>query len=164
MSIVALCVEGQILESPELLGLDGENLVRQSWLRIYSEAQEARRALALSHDIDEVWVASCESVDPINLAATIKHDVPSRSVYLIAFSQSGSLLSRAHSAGIDGVLGRAEFVGRYLCKKRQMGATDPHGNALGAQPETPKYDVGPRFSERRCAFFEFGGTGRVHRA
>ena len=118
MGVVALCVEEEAIKNPEFLGLDGENIESLSWLRVYSEAQEARRSLAFSHDVDEVWVMSCRSADPINLAAALKHDIPTRCVYLVAFSQSGSLLSRAHSAGIDGVLGRSELVGRYLSRKQ----------------------------------------------
>ena len=71
-SLVALCADTTSLQHPESIGLAGENLAAQDWLRIFSSAEEARRFLRTDRLVDEVWVASSDDVAPINLAATLK--------------------------------------------------------------------------------------------
>ena len=66
-SLVALCADTTSLQHPEFIGLAGENLAAQDWLRIFSSAEEARRFLRTDHLVDEVWVASSDDVAPINL-------------------------------------------------------------------------------------------------
>ena len=113
MKSVVLCVDEMSLAHPEWLGLEGESLVAQTWLQTFSGAWEVRRALAKASEVDEVWVASNDEVEPINLAAILKADRPDRAVFLVSLEPSGSLMSRARIAGLDGVLTQAEFVARY---------------------------------------------------
>ncbi|MGI6590659.1 MAG: AAA family ATPase [Eggerthellaceae bacterium] len=120
MGTVVLCADEDSLRHPDLLGLEGEGLSRQDWLKPISHAEEARRFLRGDASVDEVWVASSDEMDAINLAAALKRDSADRSVYLVGISGNGSLLSRANSAGIDGVLDAEEFANRYAWRKRQQ--------------------------------------------
>lgn len=116
--LVALCADRESLQHPEALGLAGEGLTTQEWLRVFTSAVEARAYLERDRLVDEVWVASCDDVEPINLAATLKRDRPDRCVCLLAFQGTGSLWSRANAAGIDASLTRQAFVARYGQRKR----------------------------------------------
>ena len=110
---VALCADGLSVRSPELLGLEGERLDAQEWLEVYTMGVDARSSIAGNEALAEAWVVSCEDVEAINLAATLKHDNPQLPVRLVDFSGDGSLLSRAHTAQLDQVLDRAAFSRRY---------------------------------------------------
>lgn len=145
MQRVVLCADGQSLQHPDLLGLEGENLPRQEWLKPISHAEEARRYLHRENAIEEVWVASSDEMDPINLAAALKRDSGSRPVYLLAHQGNGSLRSRASAAGIDGVIDAKELANRYARRKaaqRRAGASAPdparamQGERLGRMPST----------------------------
>ncbi len=133
-SLVALCADTASLQHPELLGLAGESLVGQEWLRLFASAGEARTCLRDDSSVEEVWVASCDDVAPINLAATLKRDRADRCVCLVAFEGTGSLKSRASAAGIDASLTRQAFVARYAQRKRRGanrgGRIDIAGRAL----------------------------------
>lgn len=118
MKSVVLCADETSLSHPEYVGLEGESLASQAWLRTFSNAQEARSALMRAKEVAEVWVVSNDEVEPINLAATLKRDRPDRVVYLVSSEPSGSLLSRANLAMLDGVMSKAEFVARYTRWKR----------------------------------------------
>lgn len=118
MTLVALCADAACLRHPETLGLAGENLAAQNWLRLFATAAEARRFLRDDRSVDEVWIASCDDVAPINLAATLKRDRADRCVCLVAFEGTGSLKSRASAAGIDASLTRQAFLARYAQRKR----------------------------------------------
>lgn len=124
---VALCADTESRRRPALIGLAGENLDAQGWLRVFSSAREARASLRTDAATDEVWVASCDDMDPINLAAALKRDRAERAVYLLAFQGTGSLRSRASAAGIDATLSHQAFAERYSLQKRRRG-----GNALGS--------------------------------
>ncbi|MEG0682326.1 MAG: AAA family ATPase [Raoultibacter sp.] len=117
-SDVVLCADTESLKEPSLIGLEGENLCAQPWIRVFADACQARRYLRQSHRPHEVWVASSDTVDPINLAAALKHDSTENKVYLLAFQGSGSLKSRANAAGIDGMFDRASFAQRYGSRKQ----------------------------------------------
>ncbi|MEG1097777.1 MAG: AAA family ATPase [Raoultibacter sp.] len=117
-SDVVLCADTESLKEPSLIGLGGENLCAQPWIRVFADACQARRYLRQSHRPHEVWVASSDTVDPINLAAALKHDSTENKVYLLAFQGSGSLKSRANAAGIDGMFDRASFAKRYGSRKK----------------------------------------------
>ncbi len=123
MSLVALCADSASLQHPESMGLAGENLAAQAWLRLFSSAEEARRFLRTDTLVDEVWVASSDDVAPINLAATLKRDRSDRLVCMLAFQETGSLRSRVSATGIDASLTRQAFVDRYA-RKKQQAATD----------------------------------------
>lgn len=110
---VVLCADAESLKDPRLVGLGGENLETQKWLRVFCSAIEARRYLRNAEKADEVWVASSDEVDAINLAAALKKDSKGKGVYLVAFQGTGSLKSRANAAGIDGTLSHQDFLRRY---------------------------------------------------
>lgn len=128
-SLVALCADATSLQHPEMIGLAGENLAAQEWLRLFASAEEARRFLRSDHLVDEVWIASTDDVAPINLAASLKRDRPERSVCLLAFEGTGSLMSRANAAGIDASLTRQAFAERYAQRKNA---------SVVARPGTPR--------------------------
>lgn len=67
MPLVALCADEESLRNPEMLGLGGENLAAQSWLQLFSSAEQARCSLRNDTGIQEVWVASCDEVAPSTL-------------------------------------------------------------------------------------------------
>lgn len=119
---IALCADELSVRNPELIGLEGEQLDAQEWLDVYSSGDEARARIAESDAVAEAWVASCEDVEAINLAATLKSDNPTISVRLIDFSGDGSLLSRAHTAQLDEVLDASAFARRYGAAKSEFGA------------------------------------------
>lgn len=134
---IALCADEQSCTNPQIIGLDGENLLTQEWLKLYKDGQEARQAIARDVDIEEVWVAPCDDVEAINLAAMLKADRPQLQVRLLSFEGGGSLLSRAHTASIDEVLGKRAFIERYGLAKRQAAsrAESREENALPAVTE-----------------------------
>ena len=124
---IALCVDRLTCQNPELIGLEGEALDAQSWLSVYVNGEEARSAVAGQDGIAEAWVASCEDVDPINLAATLKADNPELPVRLVASERCGSLCSRAYTASIDEVLDLRAFLDLYNDAK----ARHAEGHAIG---------------------------------
>lgn len=136
MPLVALCADEESLRTPELLGLGGENLLSQQWLRVFSSAEQAREFLKHDGSIQEVWVASNNEIAPINLAAAIKSDRRERRVCMLSAQESGSLKSRASAAGIDASLTRQAFIERYaLCKQIAMSAASSgQQNAHQASP------------------------------
>lgn len=117
MHEIVLCADEESLRNPSMLGLEGESLEDQRWLLPVSGASEARGYLRDREGVDEVWVASSDDVDPINLAAALKRDCREVKVCLVAWQGSGSLLSRASSAGIDEVMGYPEMARRYAARK-----------------------------------------------
>lgn len=142
--LTVLCADMTSLQHPEILGLAGENLATQEWLRLFSCGEEARRFLREDQMVDEVWIASCEDVSPINLAATLKRDRSDRFVGLLSFQETGSLKSRASASGIDASLTRQAFIERYAWRKRQAGVPPSSWQqpARSQQPVMPQ-TVGP---------------------
>ena len=114
---IALCVDQTTYSNPESIGLDGENLQAQEWLRVHVGGQEARDALAEDEVVQEIWVTSCDDVEPINLAATLKSDCEERTVRLLSATCEDSLLVRARRASIDEVMNRSSFAERYRREK-----------------------------------------------
>ena len=121
---IALCVDELSNRNPELIGLDGEVLESQEWLGIFSNGDEVRRAVADPGGFSEAWVVSCDDVEPINLAASIKSDQPEMRVCLVTSDACGSLLSRAHNAQIDEVVGWNDLPRRYADAKSRMRAAE----------------------------------------
>lgn len=115
---ILLCADETSVHYPETLGLAGEELLGQPWLNVFSDAEEARRFWRASSEIEEVWVASTDDIDAINVAATCKTDRPELRVCLISFSSSGSCRTRAERARLDGILDKHAFVTRYAQTKR----------------------------------------------
>lgn len=146
MREVVLCADQDSLAHPNLLGLAGENLSGQDWLKPIAQAEEARRYVRSDGGIEEVWVASSDEMDPINLAAALKRDTGERTVLLIAAQTNGSLRSRASSAGIDGIIDAKGLAERYASRKhrrdgdaRAAGADAGAGAAAGAAGAMPGY-------------------------
>lgn len=131
-SLVALCADTMSLQHPEAIGLAGENLAAQGWLRIFPSAEEARRFLRADHLVDEIWVASSDDVSPINLAATLKRDRSDRCVCMLAFEDTGSLKSRVGAAGIDASLTRQALAERYARRKQAHAGPWPVGGSAGS--------------------------------
>ena len=125
MPLVALCADEECFRHPELLGLEGENLLAQQWLMPFTSAEAARMALRDAMSVQEVWVVSCADVAPINLAAALKRDRADRRVCMLTAQESGSLRSRTTAAGVDASLTRQAFVERYAqCKQAAMRAIE----------------------------------------
>lgn len=144
-ALVALCADVACLQHPETLGLAGENLASQEWLRLFASAAEARRFLRDDRSVGEVWVASCDDVAPINLAATLKRDRSDRCVCLVAFEGTGSLKSRASAAGIDASFTRQAFLDRYAqCKRRALDAARSKDAAAREQALASLEPAAPR--------------------
>lgn len=145
MHKVVLCADEECVRNPSLMGLEGESLESQDWLRAISGAQQARDYVAADDGADEVWVVSSDEVDPINLAATLKRDSSDKTVCLVAWRETGSLLSRASAAGIDEVISSGEMARRYLGMKRSY-----RDNPRRRRPRHAAGGISP----------EFGGSGR----
>ncbi len=122
MSRVALCLDSESACQPALLGLADESLESQSWLSLYTSAEDARRKLQSDEEIDEVWISSTDDMESINLAAALKRDRKERNVLLLAGEETGSLLSRANAAGIDASLTPQAFAERYAQEKKRRSA------------------------------------------
>lgn len=116
---IALCIEEEACRNPRLLGLEGEVLDVQPWLSLYTTGEEARAEIAMRDDVEELWVVDCEDIEPINLAASIKSDNPTMTVRLLTAEPCGSLLSRAHTAHIDEVMGQEAFLRHYVQAKHK---------------------------------------------
>ena len=117
---IALCIDELTCQNPDAIGLEGEQLDSQTWLKVFSSGTEVRREIGEGAGLSEAWVVSCDDVEPINLAASLKSDRPGLRVCLVTFDACGSLLSRAHTAGIDEVLEQGTFLRRYVDTKRRM--------------------------------------------
>ena len=150
--LVALCVDETSMAHPELIGLAGEQLFAQPWLRLFASGAEARTFLRHDRAVDEVWIVSCDDVEPINLAAALKGDRGDVRVCLVSFQGTGSLRSRASAASIDATLTRQAFVTRYAAFKRVRSA------ATSSRPERMLVAVSSssrwRANSRRAACFK----------
>ena len=91
MPLVALCADEASMAHPELIGLADEQLFAQPWLRLFTSGSEIRTFLRHDRAVDEVWVVSCDDIEPINLAATIKGDRGDVRVCLVSFQGTGSI-------------------------------------------------------------------------
>lgn len=140
-SLVALCADAMSLQHPEAIGLAGENLAAQGWLRLFSSAEEARRFLRADRLVDEVWVASSDDVAPINLAATLKRDRSDRCVCMLAFEDTGSLKSRVSATGIDASLTRQALADRYARRKQAYACPWPTTAPQAHAPATASAPV-----------------------
>ncbi len=153
---IALCADAASLRHPEMIGLSGENLASQEWLRLLSSANEARDVLREDRGMVEVWVTSCDEVDPINLAAAIKRDRSDLRVCLLASEGSGSLKSRASAANVDVLLTYQAFATRYADAKA-------HCTAMLACAQSESYSRGGSgidFLARSQGIGPVGSAGR----
>ncbi|MEY8561842.1 chromosome partitioning protein ParA [Eggerthellaceae bacterium 3-80] len=116
---VVLCIDQVSQRYPEQLGLSGENFSTQPWLKVFNEGLSVRNYLGVQDGVEEVWVISSDDVAPINLAAAIKKDKPACCVCLLTHQESGSLMSRVKTTGIDASLTLSGFARRYASRKQR---------------------------------------------
>lgn len=141
---VVLCIDQLSEQYPEQLGLSGEVMSVQPWLKVFNEGLSARTYLATQSAIEEVWVVSADDVAPINLAAALKADQPNRYVCLLTRQESGSLMSRAKSAGIDASLSVNALAKRYVSRKQRFREQELAAQTLGGDQPTPTSSVSPQ--------------------
>lgn len=119
MSRIALCADSESLRHPALIGLDDVSFEALPWVRVLSGAREARAYVQASPSVQEAWVVSSDDMAAINLAAALKRDRAALAVFLVLFESTGSALSRAKSAGLNGALSKKEFVERFALENRK---------------------------------------------
>lgn len=154
---IALCADMESIKNPKLLGLEGENLLAQPWMRLFCSALEARKYLAANDDVKEVWVASSDDIDPINLAAALKKDAADRAIYLLSEKCTGSLSSRAHAASLNGVFAQADLARKYGERKaKHARPLQVPGSEQGQARETGR--LAPTACTRHAGASE-NGTG-----
>lgn len=118
MDCILLCASSDCASNPALLGLEDVDLEQLDWLQVETEATQCRKH-AGNADVGEAWVESCDDMDALNVAAAIKYDNAEMPVFLIASDASGSLRSRAQSAGITGVLASDGFLRRFAIERER---------------------------------------------
>lgn len=90
-----------------------------------------------------LWVASCEGVEPINLAAACKRDSPQTAVYLVTADRTGSVASRARAAALDGIV-HPSGLAAHMVEEIARAAEGAKGGALPDVPALPAAaDVDP---------------------
>lgn len=133
-----LCADSESLRHPEIIGLEGECLEGLSWLSLFASASEARCALAETKGVEEVWVISSDEMDAINLAAALKFDSPDTRVLLVSSQMTGSSLSRAQAAGLNGTISPRAFALRYAQEKKKHAEDAPQLSPCpDARPKLP---------------------------
>lgn len=128
---VVLCIDSHTLQVPEIIGLHDENIMNQEWLTVFSTSSQTRHFLKNTSSVQEVWIISCDDMEPINMAAGLKKDNSQRKVFLVSFQETGSLKSRAHAACLDGVLTQSGFLQHYEFYKKESlfpSSTDKHAS------------------------------------
>ncbi|MBR5260503.1 MAG: P-loop NTPase [Eggerthellaceae bacterium] len=129
---VLFCLDSESVKHPGLVGLGDEKLESLPWIRVCSNALEARSLAKESNSPKEVWIASSDDMDAINLAAAIKVEAKDKPVMLIAAQPTGSMMSRARMAGIEAVLDERAFAQHYAKTKHaySSGQNHPEGGKL----------------------------------
>ena len=180
---VALCIDEASCRNPWVIGLGDEPIDNHAWLHLFNSGEEARNGVRDCKGIEEAWVVSCDDVEPINLAATMKSDRPELRVSLVTSEPCGSLFSRAKTAEIDEVIDLKTFLSRYAQAKGEH-AGRAHGQTLAiaesaservevAVLETPRITVNGAAAQTvqtavetsvQPARLALGVTGRATRA
>ena len=117
ISKTVMCLDSELLNYPEILGLEDENIASQPWLDLYCDALEVRKDLRSKEAYREAWIVSSDSMEGINLAAALKHDNPRLSVSLVSFEPSGSVMGRCEVAGIDLIRSKRNFLEKFSERK-----------------------------------------------
>lgn len=153
---VMLCIDEESARRPELIGLAGEDFLSQAWLSVETNAQSARETARSNVSFEEIWVASCDDVEPVNVAAAIKRDNPRRWVGLLSAQPTGSLQSRISAAGIDAVMSHQALSERYAFWKERS------RNALGQGGESRFGQDGQvRLRGKEASRLEAGAGGKA---
>lgn len=129
---IILCADSDSLMRPWMMGLDGIDVESFEWVMPFSQADEAREFMASGADIDEAWIVSSNDIESVNLAAAIRKDNPMLAITLILSELSGSVLSRASSAGIKTVYTTYEFAERFALEVQRRKRLD--------EANSPGYD------------------------
>ena len=129
---VVICADGQSLRNPAMVGLAGEPLDALGWLACASGAEECRKAARLLSAVEEAWIVSCDDMEPINVAAAVKHDDPNKRVFVVSCGQNGSMASRVANAGIDGLWSESQFLKRFSQVKRACADLETEAQNAGA--------------------------------
>lgn len=111
--MILLCADSESLAHPEFMGLEDVMLDAIPWLRCFSEAADLREQLKGGLQADEVWIVSSDDVEAINLLAALRKDDPEATLLLVVQQTTGSILSRAQSAGANGTLTAKGFAERF---------------------------------------------------
>ncbi len=109
MNKVGLCVSTKQYKQMTRQDKSLNELMSESNIFVFNTGIKMRQSIG-NKEIGEVWIHSCEDVEPINLAASLKGDDPSKCITLVAEERCGSLLSRANAAGIDRVVESEKFM------------------------------------------------------
>ena len=120
MSKVLFCLDSESVKHPGLVGLGDEQLTTLGWMRVCCTAEEARAFAKSEVKLEEIWVASSNDMEAINLAAAIKHDSNEHSVLLVSPHPTGSTMSRAHMANIATILDEKAFARHYAKSKKRF--------------------------------------------
>ena len=120
---VVMCVDSKMKSNPKLINLENQNL-NQDWLQVFNNAVEFRQYINVNKEKFEIWIASSDDIDAINLAATAKKDRPDCVVCLLSFNMSGSLKSRANAANIDTIINLNSLKERFLAKCKNNKSLD----------------------------------------
>lgn len=134
---VVMCADGQSLRNPAMVGLAGEPLDALGWLACASGAEECRKAARLLSAVEEAWIVSCDDMEPINVAAAVKHDDPSKRVFVVSCGQNGSMASRVANAGIDGLWSESQFLKRFSQVKRACADLETKAQSENAPRQEP---------------------------
>lgn len=168
MAKIVLCADAESLRYPAMLGLEGEDLGSCPWIEAFSKATEVRAFLKGAPGPCEVWVGSADDMDGINVAAALKRDRRDHKVLLVGQRLSGSAMSRAKAAGVDGALAADAFARRYAEEKRRHSGQAPLGPvggsvgglgaAMASSPSTPAV-AGPAATAPLPAAAALGAQG-----
>ena len=134
---VLLCVDGQSLRNPAMIGLAGEALDCFAWLECVTSAERCRDVARTLPELEEVWVVSCDDMEPINVAAAVKRDNPYKKVYIVSCGQNGSMASRVANAGIDGLWSESQFLKRFSVVKKTQITAAQQAHASLEPPDSP---------------------------
>lgn len=121
---IVLCADSESLMRPWMMGLDGIDVESFEWVEPFSQADEVRAHLVSDPKVDEVWVVSSDDIESVNLAAAIRKDATTLPITLVLQKLSGSVLSRASSAGIKTVYTTHEFAERFAIEVQRRRRLD----------------------------------------
>lgn len=131
---VALCADSLSVQYPEAIGLEGEDILSQQWLSVFSSAYDLRLFLRGDHSVQEVWVISGDDAEPLNIAAALSKDSDAYPVFLVSNREAKSGRLNAKKARVSRVLSLGDFAKMYYERKTSGGAAD--GEAQDAEAES----------------------------
>lgn len=155
---VVMCADGQSLRNPAMVGLAGEPLDALGWLTCASGAEECRKAARLLSAVEEAWIVSCDDMEPINVAAAVKRDDPSKRVFVVSCGQNGSMASRVANAGIDGLWSESQFLKRFSQVKRACADLETEAQNAGALRQESSRPMTKAFAPASAPSAVIGGV------